>query len=86
MAKVSFTVNCTMEERWVNDFMSMLRYMEACGNLGHSAMVGFYCDGDGDFRPQFDTNIDWTKQNGYSPKIVNKDYSHVIPERIFDAG
>ena len=82
----TFTITCTMKKRWVNDFMSLLKYMESCGRLGHSALVGFYSDGDGDFRPEFKTNIEWTKQNGYTPEAINKEYAPKIPERIFDAG
>lgn len=33
MAKtVEFTIKATMNERWVNDFCSMLHWMESCGN------------------------------------------------------
>ena len=31
----TFTITCTMKKRWVNDFMSLLKYMESCGRLGH---------------------------------------------------
>lgn len=82
----TFTITCTMKDRWVNDFMSMLKYMESCGKIGHSGLVAFFADGDGDFRLEFKTDIEWTKQNGYSPVTINKDYAPKIPERIFDAG
>lgn len=78
MAEKTFTVSCTMEERWVNHFLSLLSYMEFCGEIGHSSLIGFYSDGDGDFRPKFKTNIEWEKQ-----------YSHATekaPELYFDAG
>lgn len=61
MQEVTFTVQCTMNERWVNDFCSMLKTMEANGNMGHSEEVGIYSDGDGDFRPSFDFSIDFEK-------------------------
>jgi hypothetical protein len=32
--------------------IKMFKYMEYCGDIGHSAMCGFYSDGDGDFRPK----------------------------------
>lgn len=84
--KKTFTITCTMEERWADDFLSFLKYLEFCGKLGHSGLVGFFADGNGDFHPEFNTDVTWTKQNGYSPTIANKDYSPKIPERIFDAG
>lgn len=60
----TFTVTCTMEERWVDTFMSMLNKMELDGQLGHSEIIGFYSDGDGDFRPEFESDIDWNKVEG----------------------
>ena len=41
--------------------MSMLKYFEAMGKLGHSCRVGFYADGDGDFRPEFETDFEYTE-------------------------
>ena len=52
--------------------------MEFCGKIGHSSLIGFYSDGDGDFRPEFKTDMKWEKQ-----------YSHTTekaPELYFDAG
>ena len=73
MNKVTFTVTATMNQRWVNDFCSLLKWMEHCGSVGHSSFVGFYADGDGDFRPEF--------QDGIPEKeILGK------PEIMFDAG
>lgn len=58
--EITFNIKVTMNERWVNDFCSMLKYMEYCGDIGHSSIIGFYSDGDGDFRPKFeiDTNYE----------------------------
>lgn len=49
----SFTLECEMEERWIPYFLAFLEDMQACGNIGHSEILGFYADGDGDFRPKF---------------------------------
>lgn len=38
--EVEFNIKVTMNERWVNDFCSMLKWMQSCGNLGHSSIVG----------------------------------------------
>ena len=61
MKNKTFTIEVTMNGRWVNDFCSMLHWMQSCGNLGHSSLVGFYADGDGDFRPKFTINTEWEK-------------------------
>ena len=57
--EIEFTVKCKMNRRWANQFLSMLRYFEDMGAIGHSCRVGFYANGDGDFRPEFTTDFDW---------------------------
>ena len=74
----TFTVTCTMEERWIDTFMSMLNKMESDGQLGHSEIIGFYSDGDGDFRPEFESKINWNKVDG----IKTKDHTVIL----YDAG
>ncbi len=49
-----FTIKCKMNERWIPHFLGMLKRMEYLGNLGSSRWVGFYSDGDGDYRPKFE--------------------------------
>lgn len=82
--QVEFTIKVQMNERWVNDFCSMLKWMESCGNLGHSSVVAFLSDGDGDFRPKFEIDHPYEKTDGY----WRKDYGDRIPvpEVIYDAG
>lgn len=77
--KVKFTVECEMEERWKDYFLSFLKTMEFFGQAGHSELLGFYSDGDGDFRPKF--NI---KDTEYTPKesVVSKETTI----NFFDAG
>ena len=83
MEKRKFTIECEILERWVNDFCTMLNWMQSCGNLGHSSLVGFYADWDGDFRPKFNINTDWEKTEG----IWRKDGKLTrLPEVLFDAG
>ncbi len=81
--KVEFSIKVTMNERWVNDFCSMLNWMQSCGNLGHSSIVGFYSDGDGDFRPKFEIDRSYEQTKGYWAKDGKP-----LPELevIFDAG
>jgi len=72
-----------MSERWVNDFCSMLNYMQSCGRTVHSSIVGFYSDGDGDFRPEFKIDKTYEIVDGY-----RKDDNKILQELevIFDAG
>lgn len=92
MSKKTFTITCTMEERWINQFMSFLKYMEGCGKQGHSCRVGFYSDGDGDFRPIFNADVSWDREEArYNAKIdreyEERDwYDHIYNEVTFDAG
>ena len=79
--KVTFNIEATMDERWVNDFCSMLNWMQSCGKLGHSSIVGFYSDGDGDFRPEFNVDRKYDKTEGY----WKKDKKLPELEVIFDA-
>ena len=82
MADKTFTIEVTMKDRWVNDFCSMLAWMQKCGNLGHSSIVGLYADGDGDFRPKFKINTEWEKTAG----IWSRYKELRPPEVLFDAG
>ena len=77
--KKKFNIECEMEERWINYFASFLKNMEANGVIGHSEILGFYSDGDGDFRPKFDFDIDIKKEKPYNYNINDK-------INIFDAG
>lgn len=81
---VELNIKVTMNERWVNDFCSMLKWMERCGNLGHSSLVGFYADGDGDFRPRFTFDREFEQTHGIWGHERKEPLS--IPEVIYDAG
>lgn len=81
MAKKTFNIQVTMEERWVDYFCSFLKYMESCGNMGHSALVSFYSDGDGDFRPKFDFDIEYNKIPGEPRENI-----YEVPVYMWDAG
>ena len=79
--KKNITINAEMEERWIPYFCSMLGYMQYCGNIGHSSIVGFYSDGDGDFRPKFEFSDEFKFEDGYTDKLK-------LPqlEVLYDAG
>lgn len=78
-----FHIEATMKKRWANDFCSMLHHMEVCGDVGHSAMIGFYADGDGDFRPTFRFDKPYERTKGYKPSTESENFKGV--EIIFDA-
>jgi len=82
MAKKTFNINVEMEERWVDDFCSMLYWMQSCGNLGHSSLIGFYSDGDGDFRPRFDIGTEYELKDGFRKDEIN----NCRIEVLYDAG
>ena len=94
--EVEITIKAKMNERWVNDFLSMLKYMEHCGKIGHSSVVGFYSDGDGDFRPEFEFDVNFDKTEGIKHKDLierhKNDWNKIetseclIPGIMFDAG
>lgn len=76
---VEFTVKCKMKKCWANEFLSMLKTMEEFGNVGHSQVLAFYTDGDGDFRPKFEHDLpDFKKTNTVIAKVDKYD--------MFDAG
>ena len=81
--KIELNIKAFIDERWVNDFCSMLKHMELCGNIGHSSVVAFYEDGDGDFRPKFEFDKEYKKTNGYWSKD-GKELPDI--EVIYDAG
>jgi hypothetical protein len=81
MAKKTFNIEVIMEERWVDYFCSFLKYMESCGNLGHSTEISFYADGDGDFRPKFEFDIEYEKKDGIPHHKL-----FCTPEFMWDAG
>jgi hypothetical protein len=64
MAEKTFTVEVTMQERWIPHFMSMLQRMGRNGEIGQSEFVSIYADGDGDFQPKFKPDITFEKVGG----------------------
>lgn len=72
MGNVTFTVTCTMSEEWADYFASFLTRLQRNGMIGHSEIVGFDCDGDGDFRPIFSSN--------YVPNHLHEVYITECPQ------
>lgn len=61
MSNKKFTIECEMEERWVDYFCSMLKNMQYNGEVGHSGSITLFSDGDGDFRPKFDIKTNFNR-------------------------
>lgn len=77
--EVEFVVKCKMNKSCANEFLSFLATLSDNGKIGHSELIGFYSDGDGDFRPKFETNI---KYNRKKP-IKSRELDSI---NFFDAG
>lgn len=75
----TFNIEVTMEERWIDDFCSFLKKMEYYGNIGHSSIIGFYTDGDGDFHPKFNIDTKFETKTGNVVDMAQK-------QLVFDAG
>lgn len=76
---VMFNITCTMNKRWVNQFCSFLKQMEKNGRNGHTEVLSFMSDGDGDFRPTFIFGCDFEKEEPRT-KITDR----ITP--LYDAG
>lgn len=80
---MKFNIQCDIPDRWVDTFCSFLKRMEHDGRIGHSELIGFLTDGDGDFHPSFNIQTifecDINKKEPYV--YSNREASH-----IFDAG
>lgn len=47
---VEVSMKFKIHKRWYKQFMGFLDQLECNSAIGHSSMIGFYADGDGDFR------------------------------------
>lgn len=85
---MKITIKCNIPDRWVNDFLSLLYTMQRCGRSGMSRMLGFYSDGDGDFRPKFKVETkDGPKDIDKLPDFIDKcKYTEEVSHFNFDAG
>lgn len=77
----TFTIECTMSERWIPTFMSFLQKLQYNGVVGHTGIVAIMSDGDGDFRPKFTTDEKYYITN---PSITSA--AKEPPEFLYDAG
>lgn len=85
---VKFTIECEMEERWSDPFLSFLLYMEVNGKLGTSEIMGFYADGDGNFRPKFkfeQVGVDWNYKESKKMLVYNNLGAYKLTVPYWDA-
>lgn len=75
----TFTVKVTMEDRWIPEFFGLLREMERLGHVGSSRHLCFYADGDGDFRPDFQTDVAVEPAESTITALA-------VPVQLWDAG
>ena len=52
---LTIAVKFTIKKRWIPAFFGFLNRLVRNSKAGHSSLVGFYADGDGDFR--FDAKV-----------------------------
>ena len=66
----TFTITCTMNEKWIPHFLGVLRRMQILGEIGSSRNITLFSAGAGDFKPKFEWNTELpipsspTKQSG----------------------
>jgi hypothetical protein len=83
---VTFNMTVTMKVRWVPHFLGMLKLMQSFGSMGCSRVIGFYADGDGDFRPKFTWDSDSQPKEAIYSKEKNPEHAPVNVDYFFDAG
>ena len=77
-----FTIKVKMSKRWIPHFLGMLKYMSILGHIGASRELTFFADGDGDFKSEFEWDIDTELvQDG-----LKIDGEESIKDRFYDAG
>ena len=57
-----FDIHVRINKRWKDDFLSFLDNLQRLSEYGSSRMVGFFGDGDGDFK------IEFSGMPSYKPK------------------
>ena len=85
---MELNIKCTIQDRWVNHFLGLLRRMQLLGSLGSSRILGFYSDGDGDFRPKFIVDGKEIRDIEVAKPIYDDDckIKDAICDTFFDAG
>lgn len=66
----TFTIECTMNERWIPYLISALKKMEYDGHVGKKEIIGMMARGDLDFTPRFSTDVKYYEVNPSKPEDV----------------
>lgn len=74
---VTFAITCTMRKRWAPPFVSALKKMEEYGSSEMSRFVSIYADGEQDFHPKFECDVDF-------PEVAPS--SNVAGDCVYDPG
>lgn len=77
------TIKMKATKHFLPEFIAMLKTMEYNGQIGHSAWVACFADGDGSFRPKFEITAD---QDILDEAEKVKAISSEIRADCFDAG
>ena len=59
---IKLTINVDISKRWVPAFLGFLNKLSLNSDIGHSSLVAFYADGDGNFRFKVDMPIKDNKE------------------------
>ena len=59
---INLTININIKKRWIPTFLGFLNKLRHNSSVGHSSLVAFYADGDGDFRFKVDMPIKDNKE------------------------
>lgn len=66
---VTVNLKITVRKRWLPHLLGFFHRMESLGSMGSSRMIGFYADGDGDFRPKFEVNGEAIETPVYKTRV-----------------
>ena len=70
MSKKTFNITATMEEKHVDRFCSMLKYMENFDDTGEHKIVGMGCGDNRNFHPKFDIDMEFNSKQPKNKKMI----------------
>ena len=73
MSMITFNIEATMEEARVNQFCSMLKYMEHNSDSSQKTLVGTNCGGDSNFHPKFKIDTEFDLHYGNKKQMFDID-------------
>jgi len=83
--RMTVNIKATMPRMWMQAFLSMIKEMENNGLNGHSEIMAFHCDGDGNFNPKFELDTDFNlREDGTPERTIKKDKLAIDIEHFYD--